>query len=258
MLGRLHYNSRRPPAPLERPQTRLMVSIIIVSEKLRYRRIAGRSLVDAFASLPRCSEVLTDLAEAQIAPPGRLNADAVIYVKASPGSDASDMTYHVLEGNPPRHLELEGVGSIFRGPTEYVITETSSASGAHHRKQPVDRRRPVGANQRRAAAASLRRPIGRQPQHPHAGDARAGGADCMRAGLAVLRAAGARLPLYHPSAFFAAAPRFQPSVQTPGSGAGEDEIKKYKAVQDGGVTAIELREEPARRVAHEIGERHFA
>jgi hypothetical protein len=44
--------------------------------------------------------VLTDLAEAYIAPPGRLNADAVIYVKASPGSGESDMTYQVLEANP--------------------------------------------------------------------------------------------------------------------------------------------------------------
>lgn len=178
MLGRLHYNSQRPPAPLEPPQTRLMVSIIVVSTSFDTAASPAPVWL-TLASLPRWSEVLTDLAEAHIAPPDHLNADAVIYVKASPGSDASDMTYHVLEANPPRHLELEGTGSIFRGPTEYVITETSSASGARHRKQPVERRRPVGANQRRAAAASLRRPIGRQPQHPHVGDARAGGADCM-------------------------------------------------------------------------------
>jgi hypothetical protein len=32
MLGRLHYNLWQPPAPLEPPQTRLMVSIIAVSD----------------------------------------------------------------------------------------------------------------------------------------------------------------------------------------------------------------------------------
>jgi hypothetical protein len=47
--------------------------------------------------------LLTDLAEAHIAPTGRLNAGAFIYVKALPDSGASNMIniYRELEAKPP-------------------------------------------------------------------------------------------------------------------------------------------------------------
>src|SRR3954469_22482302 len=47
-------------------------------------------------------------------------------------------------------------------------------------------------------------------------------------------------------------------IQTPRPPAREGEIEEDEAIEDGGVAAVKDREEPARRVAHPVGDRHLA
>jgi uncharacterized protein YndB with AHSA1/START domain len=76
----------------------------------------------AFEAAPRWPQVLTDLAEATIAP-GRLEAGAVISTKALPGGNVIDMQYRVLAAEPLRRLVLASRARGFRAETEYVLDD---------------------------------------------------------------------------------------------------------------------------------------
>ena len=48
------------------------------------------------------------------------------------------------------------------------------------------------------------------------------------------------------------------AVQRPGAGAGSGEVEEDEAVQDRALAAVQHREEAARRVRHEVADRHLA
>jgi hypothetical protein len=77
----------------------------------------------ALEAAPRWPQVLTDLAEAAIAPAGRLEAGAVISTKALPGLNVIDMQYRVLAAEPLRRLVLTSSARGFRAETEYVLDD---------------------------------------------------------------------------------------------------------------------------------------
>lgn len=85
------------------------------------------ALWTALASPHRWPEVLTDLREGRIEPPGRLAEGAVIRTFAKPGARAIDMTYRVTAAEPERHLTFECEGKDWRGATAYLIEGEASA-----------------------------------------------------------------------------------------------------------------------------------
>lgn len=77
----------------------------------------------ALEAAPRWPQVLTDLAEAAIAPAGRLEAGAVISTKALPGGNVIDMQYRVLAAEPLRRLVLTSRARGFGAETEYLLDD---------------------------------------------------------------------------------------------------------------------------------------
>ena len=75
----------------------------------------------ALASPHRWPEVLTDLREGLIEPPGRLMAGATIRTFARPGTKAADMTYRVTLAEPPRRLAFSSESKVWEGATDYTI-----------------------------------------------------------------------------------------------------------------------------------------
>jgi uncharacterized protein YndB with AHSA1/START domain len=81
----------------------------------------------ALEAAPRWPQVLTDLAEAAIAPAGRLEAGAVVTTKALPGRNVIDMSYRVLAVEPLRRLVMASSARGFRAETEYVLDDDEEA-----------------------------------------------------------------------------------------------------------------------------------
>ena len=75
----------------------------------------------ALATPGRWPEVLTDLQEGLIEPPGTLCEGAVIRTFARPGTKAVDMTYRVTLAEPGRRLSFRSEGKDWRGATDYTI-----------------------------------------------------------------------------------------------------------------------------------------
>jgi hypothetical protein len=75
----------------------------------------------ALATPGRWPEVLTDLQEGLIEPPGSLCEGAVIRTFARPGTKAIDMTYRVILAEPERRLSFRSEGNDWRGATDYTI-----------------------------------------------------------------------------------------------------------------------------------------
>jgi hypothetical protein len=75
----------------------------------------------ALASPQRWPEVLTDLREGLIEPPGELVEGAVMRTFAKPGTRAIDMTYRVVAAEPGRRLKLASQGEDWRGGADYAI-----------------------------------------------------------------------------------------------------------------------------------------
>jgi hypothetical protein len=75
----------------------------------------------ALANPQRWPDVLTDLREGLIEPPGNLREGAVIRTFARPGTSAVDMAYHVVLAEPERRLSFRSEGKDWRGATDYTI-----------------------------------------------------------------------------------------------------------------------------------------
>lgn len=76
---------------------------------------------EALASPQRWPEVLPDLREGLIEPPGSLRDGAIIRTFARPGTKAVDMTYQVTQAEAPRQLSFRSEGKDWRGATDYTI-----------------------------------------------------------------------------------------------------------------------------------------
>jgi uncharacterized protein YndB with AHSA1/START domain len=75
----------------------------------------------ALAKPQRWPEVLTDLREGSIDPPGRLTEGATIRTFARPDTKAVDMVYRVVTVEPERRLAFRSEGKDWRGETDYAI-----------------------------------------------------------------------------------------------------------------------------------------
>lgn len=84
-------------------------------------QISATAIWTALASPHRWPEVLTDLHEGTIEPPGNLTHGAVIRTVARPGTKAVDMTYRVVAAEPLRRLRFTSDGKDWRGATDYAI-----------------------------------------------------------------------------------------------------------------------------------------
>lgn len=82
----------------------------------------------ALANPQRWPEVLTDLREGSIDPPGKLAEGATIRTFAKPDTKAVDMIYRVVTVEPERRLAFGSEGKDWRGKTEYTI-EATDATG---------------------------------------------------------------------------------------------------------------------------------
>jgi hypothetical protein len=81
----------------------------------------------ALATPQRWPEVLTDLREGLIEPPGKLTEGAIIRTFAKPGTKAIDMTYRVVAAEPHQRLNFMSEGKDWRGETGYVIEGETGA-----------------------------------------------------------------------------------------------------------------------------------
>jgi hypothetical protein len=81
----------------------------------------------ALANPQRWPEVLTDLREGLIEPPGEITEGAVIRTFARPGTKAVDMAYRVVAAEPERRLVFRSEGKDWRGATDYVIAAEDDA-----------------------------------------------------------------------------------------------------------------------------------
>src|SRR5262245_20715070 len=75
----------------------------------------------ALASPGRWPEVLTDLREGLIDPPGSLGEGAIIRTFAKPGTKAVDTHYRVTLAEPERRLSFRSDGKAWRGATDSTI-----------------------------------------------------------------------------------------------------------------------------------------
>lgn len=75
----------------------------------------------ALANPRRWPEVLTDLREGLIDPPGTLAEGATIRTFAKPDTKAIDMIYRVVTVEPGRRLAFGSEGKDWCGKTEYAI-----------------------------------------------------------------------------------------------------------------------------------------
>lgn len=75
----------------------------------------------ALANPRRWPEVLTDLREGSIDPPGALTDGATIRTFARPDTKAVDMVYRVVRVETERRLAFTSEGKDWRGETDYAI-----------------------------------------------------------------------------------------------------------------------------------------
>lgn len=81
----------------------------------------------ALVNPQRWPEVLTDLREGLIEPPGKLAEGAIIRTFARPGTKAVDMTYRVAVVEPLERFTFTSEGKDWRGSTDYVIEGDDAA-----------------------------------------------------------------------------------------------------------------------------------
>lgn len=82
----------------------------------------------ALTSPDRWPEVLPDLRQGLIEPPGRLEDGAIIRTFAMPGTRAVDMSYRVLVPQIGSRLALSAQHRVWRGQTEYLIEGSATRS----------------------------------------------------------------------------------------------------------------------------------
>ena len=75
----------------------------------------------ALATPERWPEVLTDLREGWLDPPGELKEGALIQTFAKPDTRAIDMTFRIVAAEPLRRLRFRSEGKDWRGGSDYMI-----------------------------------------------------------------------------------------------------------------------------------------
>lgn len=83
--------------------------------------IPATAIWDALATPQRWPEVLTDLREGRIDPPGELKEGALIQTFAKPATKAIDMSFRIVVAEPLRRLSFRSDGKGWRGGSDYVI-----------------------------------------------------------------------------------------------------------------------------------------